>query len=220
MKIGLKQAIKFTLLSIWCAGLSLGVLALHQSIFPPISNIDLNKLEQAFNLALQHEESTRSESIEQLFNAQEGIKSQLNSDQLVLQAITERQNNLENALDETESNINHSFSQKFEAIEQHLNKKLSKVQNDRARLIERQKPKVVQVSTSKPVITPPFILFDVQKRGSVYLAIIGKPSAKTLSDLLPLRVGQSYLGWRIVQIRSNSIVANFQGELIDIEVRS
>lgn len=219
MKIGLKQAIKFILLSIWCVGLSIGVLALHQSFFPPISDSDLNKLEQTFNLALQHEEATRSESIEQLFNVQKSLKFRQDSDQLALQTVREHQNHLENALSETKTSINRTLSQSLETIEKRLNKKLSSARKNNSFIVENKKPKVTPVQP-KQVITPPFILFDIQTRGSVHLAIVGKPSARALSDLLPLRIGQSYLGWRIVQISSNSIVANFQGELIDIEVRS
>ncbi|MEZ9997919.1 hypothetical protein [Vibrio sp. 10N.261.46.A3] len=58
---------------------------------------------------------------------------------------------------------------------------------------------------AKPIITPPFALFDVQKRGMHHLAIVGEANATHMSQLRALREGQTYQAWKVERITQQGV---------------
>ncbi|ARR47936.1 hypothetical protein CAY59_27325 (plasmid) [Vibrio campbellii] len=61
-------------------------------------------------------------------------------------------------------------------------------------------------------VNAPFVLYDVQSRSGIRLAIVGQTNARTLSELSALRQGQSYRGWKIVSVFASSIEVQRQGQ--------
>ena len=109
-----------------------------------------------------------------------------------------------------------SLKRKLSSLERRLSASPRSVAHNTAvkRKVAR-KPK-----SSQPPITPSFVLFDVQQRGRVLLAVVGSAHASRLSELTALRVGQRYQGWQVTNISQSSIQAERQGQKVVMEVQA
>lgn len=58
---------------------------------------------------------------------------------------------------------------------------------------------------TKPQLTAPFTLFDIQKRGAHQVAVLGDANAMTMTDLSSVREGQHYQHWTIKRIEPQGV---------------
>ncbi|CAH1593622.1 conserved hypothetical protein [Vibrio jasicida] len=229
MKSFLKSALRGLLLSLWCVLLSAACILVYQHLFAPVRQAALD-----VELEMQHQAlmSTLSES-------QQASKQQRLD---ALDALTQRLDELSARLDEQErhlqalSNTQQHHSTRLDKLDLdhhkvvELEKKLARLN----RVVSTPRPAPVQktakaaknpaskkTSTSParntntaaiPSVTTPFVLYDVQSRSGIRLAIVGQTNARTLSDLSALRQGQSYRGWKIVSVFASSIEVQRQGQ--------
>lgn len=212
----LKVAIKFTLATTWAGVICAGSLTFYHSYFTPASAIDVDTLEERITLNLQQE--------------RDNVLKHLSGLELTLDALQEELGSTNDALRQVES-TQHSHSTSIneltldEAHIKELERRLSAAEkrlSEPHRVGRTSKPKKAEPKQVTPKVTvapPPFVLFDVQKRGSVSLAIVGKADAKQLSELSAVRQGGHYLGWRLVDVEGNQVrVRNHAGQEVLLEV--
>ena len=80
---------------------------------------------------------------------------------------------------------------------------------------KKNKQAVKRPDTRQP---DPFELLDIQRRGSVLLAIIAPLNARTLQEVALSRKGESFLGWKIIAINSADIQIKKGTQVLTIEV--
>ncbi|WP_299143290.1 hypothetical protein [uncultured Vibrio sp.] len=213
MKNILRKLMIGLLLSLWCFALSVVCVVIYQQTFSPVRYMDLDyrldTLNQSVLLAI-HESGAKER--------QARIEA-LNALQLTLDRLSLRLDEQQNDMAKLRSTQAHHGvrldelgidSQKLEALETKL-RHLSRQPAVTKREPVQVKP-VIQPTVKTPAITAPFVLFDVQTRGRIQLAIVGKPGARSLSELSALQAGQTYLGWKITAVNDQYIETLYKGQ--------
>ncbi|MFM2588255.1 hypothetical protein [Vibrio sp. TBV020] len=214
----LKVTIKFTLATLWCGGISAISLALYHSYTTPASLIDVDALEQRITLSLHQESETVLAHLSGLESSISALQQELDDTNATLNGVESTQQSHATAID----NLTLDEAQ-IKELEKRLSaaeKRLTEPRRVTRTAASKQAPVEVKKATPKVVVTPPpFVLFDVQKRGTVSLAIVGKADAKQLSDLSALRQGERYLGWRLMEVKHNQVrVRSNAGQEVQLEV--
>jgi len=212
----LKVAIKFILATTWGGVICAGSLTFYHSHFTPASTIDVDALEQRITLNMQQ--------------VRDNVLKHLSGLELTLAALQEELDSTKGTLSQVES-TQQSHTTAIDGLtldEEHIKKLEKRLSAAEKRLTEPRRvvrtttPKKAEPKRVTPKVTvtpPPFVLFDVQKRGAVSLAIVGKADAKQLSDLSAIRQGERYLGWRLVDVEGNQVrVRNHAGQEVQLEV--
>lgn len=229
MKQHLKHALKFLLRSLWCLALCAALLFVYHAHIQPAQMAQLDALEQRLLLAIQQEHDERNERLDALSKKIQTITEQLDEHQAQLEGLTHTQNKHSTSIDSLSVSIDSleldaSTIAQLEKRLAAMDKKLSiRVTTPTKAAVATKAKTPVRTTTKKaPVVKvtpPPFVLFDVQKRGTVTLAIVGQPTAKQLSDLTVVRQGEAHQGWSLRKVSKSSVVVrNTQGQEVTLEV--
>lgn len=214
----LKVAIKFTLATAWIGAICAVSLTFYHSYFTPASTIDVDALEQRITLTLQQERDNMLTNLSGLETKIESLQQMIDDTNAALDDVklTQQSHILsinELTLDKTKMK---TLEARLSAAEKRLNepRKTGRTSTPKKAAPKRVVPKVT-------VAPPPFVLFDIQKRGAVSLAIVGRPDAKRLSDLSAVRQGERYLGWHLVDVEGDQVrVRNRAGQEVQLEVEA
>lgn len=221
MKTHFKPLLKGVLVSLW--GLLLcgaSVLTYHVMVKPVASEYitaQHDALTQSLTEVLKKETRQRTQAIETLVTRLDAIDQRLDAQQQQIQALLEEQRSQAQSIEAL--GLDSQVLKRLESKLSRLEKRMTTRSRSVARTPVKRRPSQVKAS-SKPLPTPPFVLFDVQKRGNVLLAIVGKSNATRLSELSALRVGQRYLGWQVTDIEMARIHTLYQGQRITVEVQA
>ncbi|TOG95113.1 hypothetical protein [Vibrio parahaemolyticus] len=228
LKSYLKTALKWGLISLWFITLCSVCLVGYHTIMPPATQAQLDnhrlELTERLNTAIKKEHQQREQALDTISAHLNTLSQRLDAQAEQIGKLTQQQAEQGDSiaslgLDKTALS---RLEAKFNTLEQRVSRKLATASMPQ-RTAARTPVKTTTQRTSKSVassVKPPFELFDVQKRGGVYLAIVGKPSAASLSDLSAVRLGQNYLGWRVGKITDHAIHASFQGQDVVMEVKA
>ena len=217
----LKGLLKFLFASAWGAGLSVSVLTLYHQTYQPTSSMDASALEQRLLLAMEEGRLAREQKLNQLADALTDLDTLLETQQDHIVALQTQNQEHSDRLSHIELQRHGIDKNALDRLEQRLNK----VDKQLSQLGQRSYTPVKTTQTKpkpkvKPAITPPFTLFDVQKRGVSYIAVVGKADAKRLSELNVLRSGGRYLGWQLVSVHPTHVVVRHKGEEVTLEVEA
>ncbi|WP_045407369.1 hypothetical protein [Vibrio jasicida] len=215
----LKTSIKLAALTLWSTTLSVGVLLTYQQLRPALIQADLDALELKLHAALSEQGTQTQTQLEHLSSKLVSLESEVLELDEDLASLMGRQSNQEHALSELETQLGSAMNRQMRQLESRLEGKLSRLNASSSAPVEK-KTRHVKAPSMVPVVSPPFMLYDVQKRGLTYLAIVGKPGATQLSELSALQAGQSYLQWRLVQVEPGRIALEKGQHRIEMEVRS
>nr|WP_306417258.1 hypothetical protein [Vibrio sp. B181a] len=217
------------MLSLWCVLLSAACILVYQYLFAPVRqaafDAELETQHQALMSALsesqQASDQQRRAALDALTQTLDELSLRVDEQAQRLQALSNTQQHHSTRLDKLDLD-HHKVAE--------LEKKLARLN----RVVSTPRPAPVQKTakasastTAKkaspsPVrntntaatssVTAPFVLYDVQSRSGIRLAIVGQTNARTLSELSALRQGQSYRGWKIVSVFASSIEVQRQGQ--------
>lgn len=223
MKTRLKSLLKGLLMSLWVLLLSGGSLLAYHMVMKPVASetltIQYDGLTQSLTEVINQEQQQRTQAINALLTRLDAIDARLDVQQAKIQALSKTQQSQAQSIEALGLD-----SQALKRLESKLNRLEKRMATPSRRVVrapvkaKRHTPKAQ--TPSKPLPTPPFALFDVQRRGNVSLAIVGKPNATHLSQLSALRVGQRYLGWQVTDIAVDKMVTLYQGQKIVVEMQS
>lgn len=212
----LKVAIKFTLATTWVGAICAGSLTFYHSYFTPASALDIDTLEQRITLVLQQERDKMLRELSELESSLATLQEELDETNGALSQVESTQRSHATAINELTLD-----EEQIKALERRLSAAEKRLSEPR-RVVRTSAPKKAEPSRVTPKVTvspPPFVLFDVQKRGTISLAIVGKADAKQLSDLSALRQGERYFGWRLVNVEGDKVrVRNSAGQEVLLEV--
>ncbi|XEV14939.1 hypothetical protein ACBZ90_18295 (plasmid) [Vibrio alginolyticus] len=232
LKSYLKTALKWGLISLWFITLCSVCLVGYHTIMPPATQAQLDnhrlELTEQLNTAIKKEHQQREQALDTISAHLNTLSQRMDAQAEQIGKLTQQQAKQGDSiaslgLDKTALS---RLEAKFNTLEQRVSRKLATASIPTTapqRTAARTPIKTTTQRTSKSVassVKPPFELFDVQKRGGVYLAIVGKPSAASLSDLSAIRLGQNYLGWLVGKITDHAIHASYQGQDIVMEVKA
>ncbi len=215
----LKTSIKLAALTLWSTTLSVGVLLTYQQLRPALIQADLDALELKLHAAISEQGTQTQTQLEHLSSKLVSLESEVLELDEDLASLMGRQSNQEQALSELESQLGSDMNRQMRQLESRLEGKWSRL-NASSSVPAEKKTRHAKAPLPTPVVSPPFTLYDVQKRGLTYLAIVGKPGATQLSELSALQAGQSYLQWRLVQVEPGRIALEKGQHRIEMEVRS
>ncbi|MFW9688143.1 hypothetical protein CGH72_16925 [Vibrio parahaemolyticus] len=230
MKSYLKTALKWGLISLWFITLCSVCLVGYHTIMPAATQAQLDnhrlELTEQLNKAIQKEHQQREQALDTISAHLDTLSQRLDAQAEQIGKLTQQQAAQGDSI--TSLGLDKAalsrLESKFSTLEQRVSRKLATASvAAQPRTAVRTPVKTTTQRASRPVassVKPPFELFDVQKRGGVYLAIVGKPSAASLSDLSAVRLGQNYLGWRVGKITAHAIHASFQGQDVVMEVKA
>ncbi|MGI9949541.1 hypothetical protein BTO01_22725 [Vibrio jasicida] len=234
MKPFLKSTLRGLLLSLWCVQLSAACILVYQHLFAPVRqaalDVELETQHQALMSTLsesqQASEQRRLDALDALTQRLDKLSARLDEQERHLQALSNQQQRHATRLDTLELD-----RPKLMAIEKKLARLNRVVSTPRPAPMQKtakatknttaKKAPPSQANTSKgrrakpsqpEPVAAPFVLYDVQSRSGIRLAIVGQTNARTLSDLSALRQGQSYRGWKIVSVFASSIEVQRQGQ--------
>lgn len=229
MKPFLKSTLRGLLLSLWCVLLSAACILVYQHLFAPVRqaalDVELETQHQALMSTLsesqQASEHRRLDALDALTQRLDKLSARLDEQERHLQALSNQQQRYVTRLDTLELD-----RPKLMAIEKKLARLNRVVSTPRPASVQKT-PKATKNPTSKktstsparntntaaiPSVAAPFVLYDVQSRSGIRLAIVGQTNARSLSELSALRQGQSYRGWKIVSVFASSIEVQRQGQ--------
>ena len=235
MKPFLKSALRGLLLSLWCVLLSAACILVYQHLFAPVRQTDLETQHQALMSALsesqQASDQQRRAALDALTQTLDELSIRVDEQTQRLQALSNTQQHHSTRLDKLD--LDHHKVAELEKKLARLNRVVSTprpapvqktakaAKNTTAKKAPSSQANTSQASTSKDrrakpsqpeSVVAPFVLYDVQSRSGIRLAIIGQTNARTLSELSALRQGQSYRGWKIVSVFASSIEVQRQGQ--------
>lgn len=228
LKSYLKTALKWGLISLWFITLCSVCLVGYHTIMPPATQAQLDnhrlELTEQLNKAIKKEHQQREQALDTISAHLDTLSQRLDAQAEQIGKLTQQQAKQSDSIASLglDKAALSRLESKFNTLEQRVSRKLATASVPTAapqRTAARTPVKTTTQRTSKSVATP-FELFDVQKRGGVYLAIVGKPSAASLSDLSAVRLGQNYLGWRVGKITDHAIHASYQGQDVVMEVKA
>ncbi|EGU41196.1 hypothetical protein VII00023_06187 [Vibrio ichthyoenteri ATCC 700023] len=214
-----KTAIKCAVLTLWSATIAVGVLLAYEQWRPSIVQTDLDALEQRINAVVLDNATTQTAALNQLSGKLDALEEELTSLELGYGALTHRQETNETEISNLDDKLSAEMSEGLSKLEARLTTKLNST-SSRTRTIVEPPRKTVKATKPKPVIEVPFELYDVQKRGLTYLAIVGKPGATHLSQLSAVQEGQSYQSWRLIRVEPGRVELQKAADRIELEVRS
>jgi hypothetical protein len=235
----LKSALRGLLLSLWCVLLSAACILVYQHLFAPVRqaalDVELETQHQALMSTLsesqQASDQQRLDALDALTQRLDKLSARLDEQERHLQALSNQQQRHATRLDTLELD-----RPKLMAIEKKLarlnrvvstprpapvQKTAKAAKNTTAKKAPSSQANTSQASTSKDrrakpsqpkSVNAPFVLYDVQSRSGIRLAIVGQTNARTLSELSALRQGQSYCGWKIVSVFASGIEVQRQGQ--------
>ena len=235
MKPFLKSALRGLLLSLWCVLLSAACILVYQHLFAPVRQTDLETQHQALMSALsesqQASDQQRRAALDALTQTLDELSIRVDEQTQRLQALSNTQQHHSTRLDKLD--LDHHKVAELEKKLARLNRVVSTprpapvqktakaAKNTTAKKAPSSQANTSQASTSKDrrakpsqpeSVVAPFVLYDVQSRSGIRLAIVGQTNARTLSELSALRQGQSYRGWKIVSVFASSIEVQRQGQ--------
>ena len=235
MKPFLKSALRGLLLSLWCVLLSAACILVYQHLFAPVRQTDLETQHQALMSALsesqQASDQQRRAALDALTQTLDELSIRVDEQTQRLQALSKTQQHHSTRLDKLD--LDHHKVAELEKKLARLNRVVSTprpapvqktakaAKNTTAKKAPSSQANTSQASTSKDrrakpsqpeSVVAPFVLYDVQSRSGIRLAIVGQTNARTLSELSALRQGQSYRGWKIVSVFASSIEVQRQGQ--------
>ncbi len=214
----LRALLKFLLASVWGAGLSVSVLTLYHQYYQPAPRMSLDALEQSLLLALEKERQHREQKLGQLADKLIGISELVEVQRGDIAALQVGQQEHNHRLSSLEQRRNHIDADAFNKLKQRLSNTERQLSQLGQRSVSQPARQAKAAPKTKPTVTPPFTLFDVQKRGTNYLAIVGKSDATTLSELSALRSGSRYQGWQLVAVHPTYVIVRHKGQDITLEV--
>lgn len=225
MKPFLKSTLRGLLLSLWCVLLSAACILAYQHLFAPVRHAELEAQHQALMSALsesqQASDQQRRAALDALTQTLDELSIRVDEQAQRLQALSKTQQRHSTRLDKLD--LDHHKVAELERKLARLNRVVS---TPRPTPVQKT-PKTAKNTASKkaspspvrntntaaaPSVNAPFVLYDVQSRSGIRLAIVGQTNARTLSELSALRQGQSYLGWKIVSVFASSIEVQRQGQ--------
>ena len=229
MKSFLKSALRGLLLSLWCVLLSAACILVYQHLFAPVRQAaleaELETQHQALMSALsesqQASDQQRRAALDALTQTLDELSIRVDEQAQRLQALSNTQQHHSTRLDKLDLDYH-----KVAELEKKLARLNRVVSTPRPEPVQKT-PKTAKNTTSKkasprPVrntntaatasVNAPFVLYDVQSRSGIRLAIVGQTNARSLSELSALRQGQSYRGWKIVSVFASSIEVQRQGQ--------
>lgn len=235
MKPFLKSTLRGLLLSLWCVLLSAACILVYQHLFAPVRqaalDVELETQHQALMSTLsesqQASKQQRLDALDALTQRLDELSARLDEQERHLQALSNQQQRHATRLDTLELD-----RPKLMAIEKKLARLNRVVSTPRPAPVQKT-PKASTHTTSKkaspspvrntktvatPSVNAPFVLYDVQSRSGIRLAIVGQKNARTLSELSALRQGQSYRGWKIVSVFASGIEVQRQGQRTTLTV--
>nr|WP_014343610.1 hypothetical protein [Aliivibrio fischeri]AEY78196.1 hypothetical protein [Aliivibrio fischeri] len=215
-----KSGIKCVVLTLWSASLSVGTILTYEQLHPRLVQTDLDAFEQKLNTALLDQATEQAASLDALSKKLHILDEGLLTLESDLAELLQRQQSQESVLSEFENKISNDVDTKLNKLESKLTTKLNNQQSLRSRSVIPAKPTSIQKSKPKAIVRAPFELYDVQKRGTAYLAIVGKPGATRLSQLSAVQEGQSYRAWRLVLVEPGRVSLEKGSHRIELEVRS
>lgn len=218
MKFTLKTLLRGLLFSLWNLTLSAACVFTYQQVFSPVQQESfdsrLDALHQSLVLAMNEnrdkERQARIEALNSLQFTLDGLTLRLDEQQGDITELINTQSNQGDRLDELGLD-----SKKLEVLETKL-QRLSR--QPTAKPAPVQAKPVVKPTVKILTITAPFVLFDVQTRGHIQLAIVGKPGARKLTELSALQAGQHYLGWKITAVNDQHIEVLYKGQRTTLTV--
>ena len=218
MKFTLKTLLRGLLFSLWILILSGACLFAYQQVFSPVHQKSFDSrwdaLHQSLVLAMNEsatkERQSRIEAFDALQFTHDVLTHRLDAQQGEITELMNTQSHQGAHLDELSVD-----SQKLEVLETKLQRFSRQSSTKRAPV--RTKP-ITKPTVKTPTITAPFILYDVQTRGHIQLAIVGKPSARLLTELSALQAGQHYLGWKITAVKDQQIETTYKGQRTTLTV--
>ncbi|MGI9920539.1 hypothetical protein [Vibrio owensii] len=235
MKPFLKSVLRGLLLSLWCVLLSAACILVYQHLFAPVRHAELETQHQALMSALsesqQASDQQRRAALDALTQTLDELSIRVDEQAQRLQALSNTQQHHSTRLDKLD--LDHHKVAELEKKLARLNrvvstprpapvKKTAKAAtHTTAKKAPSSQANTSQASTSKDRRAKPsqpesvnasFVLYDVQSRSGIRLAIVGQTNARTLSELSALRQGQSYRGWKIVSVFASSIEVQRQGQ--------
>ncbi|EGQ7795961.1 hypothetical protein I6Y99_004582 [Vibrio parahaemolyticus] len=230
LKSYLKTALKWGLFSLWFITLCSVCLVGYHTIMPPATQAQLDnhrlELTEQLNKAIKKEHQQREQALDTISAHLDTLSQRLDAQVEQIGKLSQQQAEQGDSIASLglDKAALSRLESKFKTLEQRVSRKLATASVPAPPRTSARTPiKTTTQRTSKPVassVKPPFELFDIQKRGGVYLAIVGKPSAASLSDLSAVRLGQNYLGWRVGKITDNAIHASYQGQDVVMEVKA
>ncbi|UMM06960.1 hypothetical protein MKR81_27770 (plasmid) [Vibrio campbellii] len=235
MKPFLKSALRGLLLSLWCVLLSAACILVYQHLFAPVRQAELETQHQALMSALsesqQASDQQRRAALDALTQTLDELSLRVDEQAQRLQALSNTQQHHSTRLDKLD--LDHHKVAELEKKLARLNRVVStprpapvqktakaathttakKAPSSQANTSQASTNKDRRAKPSQPESVPaPFVLYDVQSRSGIRLAIVGQTNARTLSELSALRQGQSYRGWKIVSVFASSIEVQRQGQ--------
>lgn len=231
LKSYLKTALKWGLISLWFITLCSVCLVGYHTIMPAATQAQLDnhrlELTEQLNKAIKEEHRQREQALDTISAHLDTLSQRLDAQAEQIGKLTQQQAEQGDSIASLglDKAALSRLESKFSTLEQRVSRKLAtaSVPTAVSRTAVQTPVKTTTQRTSKSVassVKPPFELFDVQKRGGVYLAIVGKPSAASLSDLSAIRLGQNYLGWHVGKITDHAIHASYQGQDVVMEVKA
>ncbi|RJX68659.1 hypothetical protein DZ860_16835 [Vibrio sinensis] len=215
-----KTAIKCAVLTLWSATITVGVLLAYEQLRPPIEQTDLDAVEQKINQVLLESAATQTAALNVISNKLLNLEAEFTSLDQRYSGLANRQQSHEGALSNLDARLRDDMTHNLETLETRLTAKLNKAQARPTRSVINEPRKAVSTRQPKALLTAPFELYDVQKRGLTYLAIVGKPGATHLSQLHAIQEGQSYLSWRLIKVEPGRVELQKATDRIELEVRS
>jgi len=231
----LKSALRGLLLSLWCVLLSAACILVYQHLFAPVRQTELETQHQALMSALsesqQASDQQRRAALDALTQTLDELSLRVDEQAQRLQALSNTQQHHSTRLDKLD--LDHHKVAELEKKLARLNRVVSTphpapvqktakaTKNTTAKKAPSSQANTSQASTSKDrrakpsqpkSVNAPFVLYDVQSRSGIRLAIVGQTNARTLSELSALRQGQSYRGWKIVSVFASGIEVQRQGQ--------
>ncbi|AEH16361.1 hypothetical protein [Shewanella baltica] len=169
--------------------------------------------------ALTVEQSKMSAFTEQLTGFEAQLKSVSNA-VVALQLLNDEVENNKQSTDEKLAGINQSTSQWQSHYQDRLAALTSQLEqlSTQLNLVKRSadsKPSVPPKNTAQPQQIPPkkplqsvsapFTLHDIQRRGTLLLAVVSPLNASSLSDVALIKRNDTYSGWRVTSIEPDFI---------------
>ena len=231
MKPFLKSVLRGLLLSLWCVLLSAACILVYQHLFAPVRQAELETQHQALMSALsesqQASDQQRRAALDALTQTLDELSIRVDEQAQRLQALSKTQQHHSTRLDKLD--LDHHKVVELEKKLARLNRVVStpvqktakatknttakKAPSSQANTSQASRSKDRRAKPSQPEsVAAPFVLYDVQSRSGIRLAIVGQTNARTLSELSALRQGQSYRGWKIVSVFASSIEVQRQGQ--------
>ncbi|CAH1526075.1 conserved hypothetical protein [Vibrio owensii] len=226
----LKSALRGLLLSLWCVLLSAACILVYQHLFAPVRHAELETQHQALMSALSESQQASDQqhraALDALTQTLDELSIRVDEQTQRLQALSNTQQHHSTRLDKLDldhhkvaelekklARLNRVVSTPHPAPVQKTAKAATHTTAKKAPSSQANTSKDRRAKPSQPEsVAAPFVLYDVQSRSGIRLAIVGQTNARTLSELSALRQGQSYRGWKIVSVFASSIEVQRQGQ--------